>query len=121
MKNLVILFVVLGGLVLACTDRDDEVDAVNIRIKNTSSFVFDSVIVGDAQEPHMNIAPDSYSEYFIYEEAYRYAYIEIISGEETFILQPIDFVGETPLPIGFYTYELDIVESGEVELTFVVD
>ena len=121
MKNLLFLFLVVGGLVLGCTDQDDEVDAVNIRIKNKSSLVFDSVIVGDAQEPHMNIAPDGYSDYLSYEEAYRYAYIEIASGEETFILQPIDFVGETPLPIGFYTYELDITETGEVVLTFVVD
>lgn len=121
MKNLVILFVVLGGLVAACTDRDDEVDAIHLRIQNTSSLVFDSVIVGDAPEPHLNIVPDAYSEYLIYEEAYQYAYIEIVSGEESFILQPNDFVGETPLPIGFYTYQLDITESGEVDLTFVID
>ena len=121
MKKLVVLALVTSTLLLACTDQDDDLEGINIRIKNNSSIVFDAVIVGTAMEPHMNVTPGSFSEYFIYEEAYRYAYIEITSGEEIFILQPIDFVGETPLPIGFYTYELDVTESGEVILDFVVD
>lgn len=121
MKKLVFLALVASALLVACTDQDDDLDTVNIRIKNNSAIVFDAVIVGTATEPHMNITPGEFSMYFIYEEAYRYAYIEITSGEETFVLQPIDFVGETPLPIGFYTYELDVTESGEVVLDFVVD
>ena len=121
MKKLVVLLLVSSVLTLACTDLDDDLNTVNIRIKNNSNIVFETVLVGDAMEPHMNISPGEFSAYFIYEEAYRYAYIEITSGEETFILQPIDFVGETPLPIGFYTYELAVTESGEVELDFVVD
>lgn len=121
MKKLVLLTVMIVSLAAACTDLDDDLETVNIRIKNNSSLLFDAVIVGDALEPHENVAPGDFSTYFMYEEAYRYAYIEINSGEETFILQPIDFVGETPLPIGFYTYELDVTESGDVLLEFVVD
>lgn len=121
MKRLLVILVLAAGFSLACTDQDDDLDAVNVRIKNNSSIIFDAVIVGTAPEPHLNVTPDSYSAYFIYEEAYRYAYIEISSGEETFILQPIDFVGETPLPVGFYTYILDVTDTGEVMLEFVVD
>lgn len=121
MKKLVIFLVLTSGLLLACTDQDDDLESVNVRIKNNSSLVFDEVIVGTAMEPHLSITPGSYSPYFMYEEAYRYAYIKITSGEETFVLQPIDFVGETPLPIGLYTYELDVTEAGEVLLEFVVD
>jgi len=111
----------IAALLMACTDQDDDLDTVNIRIKNSSSLVFDAVLVGTATEPHLNVTPDSYSDYYVYEEAYRYAYIEITSGEETYVLQPIDFVGETPLPVGFYTYELDVTELGEVLLEFVID
>ena len=53
--------------------------------------------------------------------AYQYAFVEIKSGEDIYVLQPIDFVGETELPIGFYTYKLNINEEGEVSLQFVVD
>lgn len=121
MKRILILLALVAGFSMACTDQDDDLDAVNLRIRNNSSILFDAVIVGTATEPHLNVAPGSYSPYLIYEEAYRYAYIEITSGEETFILQPIDFVGETPLPVGFYTYLLDVTDTGEVVLEFVVD
>lgn len=107
--------------IIGCTDRDDNVDAVNIRVRNVSSFTFDEVVVGEADKIHMNLASDSYSEYLEYETAYSYAFIEIKSGEETFVLQPIDFVGETELPIGFYTYELNVSEQGDVSLNFVAD
>ena len=82
MKN--IGFVLLAFLVLtfSCTDRDDDVDTINIRIKNDSN---------------------------------------IKSGEEYFVFQPIDFVGEMELPIGFYTYKLSVNEEGEVGLEFIVD
>ncbi|MGI9545773.1 MAG: hypothetical protein ACR2MM_00945 [Flavobacteriaceae bacterium] len=105
----------------SCTDRDDEIIAINIRVRNISSLNFDMVQVGESDKIHENVSPDSFSDYLEYEVAYRYAFIQIQSGEETFVLQPIDFVGETALPIGLYTYELDITEEGEVLLNFLVD
>ena len=104
-----------------CTDRDDTVNMANIRVKNVSSINFDSVQVGAEDKIHENVAPNGFSDYLVYETAYSYDYIEITSGEEgVFILQPIDFVGETPLSPGFYTYELNVLETGEVQLNFVI-
>jgi hypothetical protein len=107
--------------VAGCTDINDELIAVNIRVRNVSTINFDLVQVGDEEKIHEDLAADSFSDYLEYEEAYSYAYIRIESSEETYVLQPIDFVGETPLPIGLYTYELDINEEGQVELNFVID
>ena len=121
MKRYIVLIMLLAMGFGACTDRDDDLEAINIRVKNKSSLIFDSVQVGEALEPVTNLAPDDYSEYQEFETAYTYAFIRITSGEETFTLQPIDFVGETPLPFGFYTYELDISDTGEVILNFVID
>lgn len=121
MKRLIVLLLSVASLTTGCTDRDDDVNEVNVRIKNVSDKTFDEVQVGDAEELHMNISPDDFSEYLVYETAYRYAFIQILSGEETFTLQPIDFVGETALPIGFYTYELNITEEGDITLNFVID
>lgn len=121
MKRLILLMLVIGCLALSCTDRDDDINEVNIRIKNVSKLSFDQVQVGDAETPHMNVSPDAFSEYLVYETAYRYAYIQITSGAETYTLQPIDFVGETELPIGLYTYELDVSEEGDVLLEFKID
>ena len=106
---------------VSCTDRDDDVEEVNIRVRNISDLVFDIVQVGGADKIHEDVNPDSFTDYLQYEEAYRSAYIEIQSGTETFVLQPIDFVDETPLPKGLYTYELNITAEGEVTLNFRVD
>lgn len=121
MKFAIPLLICLTVIFTACTDRDDELETVQIRIKNESLLVFDEVQVGTAETLHTGVEPGAYSDYLEYEEAYRYAYIRIESGEETFILQPFDFVGETPLPPGFYTYELDISEAGEISLNFTAD
>ncbi len=118
-KILVLLLAVT--LTISCSDRDDDVEEVNIRVRNVSDLNFDRVQVGEAEMVHENVEPDSFTDYLQYETAYRYAFIEIQSGAETFVLQPIDFVGETPLPIGLYTYELDVTEEGEVLLNFRVD
>lgn len=116
-------FVILSVLLftIGCTDIDDKVNTINIRINNSSAINFDEVQVGSNEELYTNIAPGDYSDYLVYETAYTYAFIEIKSGEEVFVLQPIDFVGEDELPIGFYTYSLNINEEGEVELQFIVD
>lgn len=122
MKRFSIFFLLLGLMAaLSCTDRDDEVNAVNIRIKNASTFTYDEVQVGEQESLHTNVAPGDYSDYLPYETAYRYAFISIKAADTTYTLQPIDYVGETPLPVGLYTYELEVVEEGEVLLTFVAD
>jgi len=120
MKRLAFL-VLIAVFFVGCSDRDDNIDGVNIRIKNDSSVTFDVVQVGSEDMLHENIRPDEYSGYLEYETAYEYAYVHIKVGEETYVLQPIDFVGETPLENGFYTYKLNISEDGNVALIFVVD
>jgi hypothetical protein len=116
-----LLLLTVFAIMISCTDRDDEVTKVNIRIKNLSSLTFDEVQVGDQETLYTNIAPEDYSDYLPYETAYRYAFISIMAGEEAFVSQPLDFVGETELPPGFYTYELNVTEEGEVSLNFKAD
>ncbi|MGB5645754.1 hypothetical protein [Muriicola sp.] len=121
MKRLIILCMSLGLMTMACSDRDDDITSINIRINNKSSLVFDEVLVGDEDHIYEALDPDTYSEYKEFETAYSYAYIRITSGEEVYVLQPIDFVGEEILPIGLYTYELDIDTEGQVTLEFSID
>ena len=121
MRNTVALLLTMLFFSVACTDRDDKLSAINIRVKNNSSINFDKVQVGDSDFVHTDVSSGSYSEYLEYETAYRYAYIAIQSGTESYVLQPIDFVGEIPLDIGFYTYVLDVTEEGDVSLNFAQD
>ena len=121
MKNIGIELLAFLVFTFSCTDRDDDVDTINIRIKNDSSINFDEVQVSTNEELYTNVAPGEYSNYLVYEIAYQYDFVEIKSGEETYVFQPIDFVGEMELPIGFYTYKLSVNEEGEVGLEFIVD
>jgi hypothetical protein len=120
-KVISISFLIILFCVGCNNDRDDKLTAANIRVRNVSSLTFDTVQVGTVENIHENIGPDEYSDYLEYEIAYEYDYIEIVSETGAYIYQPVDFVGETPLTPGFYTYELDVTEEGEVLLNFVVD
>ena len=120
MKKLLVLALMAMTFTVGCTDRDDQI-GVNIRIKNTNAYTYDSVQVGDEDKIHSDVEAGAYSQYLSYETAYTYAYIEIDANGETYVLQPIDFVGETPLNIGFYTYELNVDSAGSVSLNFVED
>lgn len=119
-KHLVLLLVVLVTS-FSCTDRDDNLTKVNLRIKNTSDVTYQEVTVRSDEYVYTNISSGSYSDYLEFDQLYSYAYINILSEGENYVLQPIDFVGETPLTIGFYTYELNINEEGQVVLNLVSD
>jgi hypothetical protein len=121
MKRILLVCTLLVMIVTSCSDRDDDLTAVHIRIKNNSTLEFDEVLVADEEHLYVSVSPDSFSDYQAFEEAYRFAYIRITAGEEVFELQPVDFVGETLLPIGLYTYALAIDEAGQVSLEFVID
>jgi hypothetical protein len=121
MKKLLFLSIIVFTIISGCKDRDDELIGIQIRVKNVSSINYDTIQVGDDGMIHENIGAGTYSDYLIYESAYSYAYISISSAGETYVLQPIDFVGETPLPLGFYTYEIGVDPEGNVSLNFVID
>jgi hypothetical protein len=63
--------------------------------------------------PYIDLNAGDVSEYKTFEKAYRYAYIELIVEGEIYRLQPNDYVGETPLAIGNYTYELNFDFQGQ--------
>ena len=121
MKKHVIFLVLVVVNLVSCTDRDDKITNVNLRVKNTSSVSYEEVIVSSSEYVYENISAGSYSDYLEFDTLYSYAYIQILADGETYTLQPIDFVGETPLSPGFYTYELSIQEDGQVVLTLKVD
>ena len=78
-----------------------------IRIENTGQEDFKNVSVesgltyvyGDVQEGER-------TEYKAFETTCSYSDIEVIIDSSIYILEPIDFVGETPLEPGNYTYQL---------------
>ena len=77
-----------------------------IRIKNTSSFDYELLLVG--KEFFGKLKSGTVTEYRIFESAYKYNYVRLAINDEVFKLTPIDYVGETPLGNGYFTYLIKV-------------
>ncbi|HEY3337539.1 MAG TPA: META domain-containing protein [Propionicimonas sp.] len=96
--------------------------AVQIRIRNASGVDFTDVHAEFASGEKVDYGPvpaGSASAYEVVELAYSSTYLEVVAGGKTYKYQPIDFMGESELPIGRYSYALDLVGSGiDLKLEF---
>lgn len=127
MKKILLLIVSISTLISCSNDDDNSATELNIRLSNVSQYTFQNIVVntttGDTD--FENIGPQEMSLYKTFETAYRYAFVELEIDGETYTLQPIDYVGETPLENGNYTYQIDANNSQEqyskLTLTLVED
>lgn len=94
-----------------------EPDAVEIRVYNNSDHTFHDVTVNGQRLG--DVPAGEYSRYGRFEEAYRYGAVRTVVLGRPMGVTPIDYVGETPLPPGRYTYLLSAdPESGAMLLHF---
>ena len=107
MKKIALILVSI--FILSCSQDDS--NEVSIRVKNTSQFEYIDIVVG--QQNYGTISSNESSNYKQFDIAYRYNFIELKIDGETFTIQPIDYVGETPLQNGKYTYEVNANDSNE--------
>ena len=113
MKNIYIL--IISILIMSCSQSDDTIEKdLLIRVKNISQFEFNNVLVNTngGEQNFGNIDVNQNSDYKSFDFAYRYAFIEVIIDGNTFTIQPIDYVGETKLDKGRYTYEVNATNNG---------
>lgn len=115
--------VALAVATAACSSPFEPSGDVHIRVANESSFAFGRVEVGfpESSVDYGSVKAHSVSTYSRVESAYRYAYIEVQIGGEELRIQPIDYVGETPLEPGRYTYALNVTIEGYLTLTLRED
>lgn len=68
--------------------------------------------------PTQNLAADECTPYTTAQhDMYRYTGAKFTIGADVFQAQPIDFVGETPLDAGKWSYELVIVDYAQRSVT----
>ncbi len=81
-----------------------------VRVHNMSAQTLGSVRVqfSDRVVSYGTLAPGQTSEYRPADGAYRYAYMEATVDGTKRTFQPIDYVGETRLGPGRYTYHVSI-------------
>lgn len=108
------LVVVVLALCLGCTSASGPADGVEIRVANQSGVDFErlDVTFPSGKVEYGRLAAGAMSGYRRVEKAYRYAQVEAMRGGETLTLQPQDYMGETPLSPGHYTYTIGMDESG---------
>ncbi|WBA40146.1 hypothetical protein [Hymenobacter canadensis] len=123
MKNLLLIL----GLLLSCAACKKEDDAtpggVSIRVRNTSPFAFESVLVNtsDGENSYGQLAAGQSTDYKSFASAYRYAYVRVLVNGQEVVWQPIDYVGEQKLADGKYTYVLGIEDLANRRISLVLE
>lgn len=98
---------------ISCSNDDEKSSELKIRLSNVSQFDFQNIKVNTStgNVSFENLKSGKKSDYKVFETAYRYAFIEVQIEGKTYTLQPIDYVGETPLTAGNYTYQINANDS----------
>jgi hypothetical protein len=104
---------------------DDNLSEVYIRLSNVSPYSYQDIRVSTTGDEvnFGDLETGQFTDYRIFEKAYRYAFVELQINGSTYTLQPIDYVGETPLENGRYTYQIGANDSddqfGRLSLTLI--
>ena len=124
MRKILVLIISISTL-FSCSSDDNNTPELNIRLSNVSQFEFQNIVVNTTtgNTNFENISSQQKTSYKTFQTAYRYAFVELQIDGETYTLQPIDYVGETPLENGNYTYQIDANDSqeqyGKLSLTLI--
>ena len=127
MKKILVLAVILFSFAGCQIFEDEDLLGVNIRLSNVSAYDFKNIVVDTSEGPvsYEDLDAGQTSDYQVFQLAYRYAFVELTIDGETYTLQPIDYVGETPLENRLYTYEINANDSQEqysrLSLTLIED
>ncbi len=113
MKTLVIYFWVSTSVIFFTSCKKSKPippvnNEVEIRVKNTAPWIFYDCTVnpnGSAYN-YGDVRIDSLSAYKTFFKAYRYAPIVLTMNGKIYSIIPIDYISETPLVHGKYTYKL---------------
>ncbi|SFB31947.1 hypothetical protein [Algoriphagus aquimarinus] len=111
MKNLFTLFLTVF-LITSCTE-DNSPEGVLIRVENGSAVDFKDILISSGSTPieFGDISAGQRSDYKEFESAYRYGFVSLLANGKELRMQPYDYVGETPLSKGYYTYKLNLDTS----------
>ncbi len=105
--------------ITACSE---DLTKTNLRIKNVSDYELCNVVV---KPPYGSfncglLEKGEITCYHSFDTVYNYAQIQFFIGEKEFTFYPIDYVGEDPLPIGKFTYLIDIVDFDKRQISITL-
>jgi hypothetical protein len=105
----IIASLALTAVLVGC-DTLDIGGTTEVRVENGSPLTFDAVSywAGGNEVSHGALASGDSTPYVEANGAYGYTTTQVVVGADTVRLQVIDYVGETPLVSGRYSYVLRI-------------
>ncbi|MCZ4222953.1 hypothetical protein [Pedobacter rhodius] len=110
MEKILILIITIATMVSCSKENGNDAMGSEIRLSNTSKYNFKNIVVntstGEVNFGDLNAGQKT--EYKIFKKAYRYAFVKLEIDGKTYTIQPIDYVGETVLKDGRYTYQLNV-------------
>jgi len=118
------LSVVALTMLSACGRPFSSEGDTNVRLRNASSFELTAVTFrpGQAELKFARIAPGAATGYVPVASAYRYGYLDALVDGERRVLQPIDYVGESVIGAGRFTYVITVdPTSRQPNVTLVED
>ena len=110
MKRFLILIIAITAMISCSKDSSDNPSGLKIRLSNSSQYNFKDIVIntttGDVNFGNLNSGEKT--EYKDFNKAYRYAFVKLEIDGKTYTIQPIDYVGESTLKDGSYTYQIDV-------------
>ncbi|REG88710.1 hypothetical protein [Algoriphagus antarcticus] len=111
MKNLYSLFLVIF-LIFSCSEDSEfkNPNAVHIRVENSSGTDFKDILIisGSGAVEFGDLKAGKKSNFKEFESAFRYGFVSLMADGKEVRFQPYDYVGETSLSKGYYTYKLNL-------------
>lgn len=116
------LLLLLALAVVACSGILGP-ERVEIRLRNTSETVLGDVVVTfpDGPVSYGDVESGSVTPYRAVDRAYRYAAVRAVVDGDTLRVTPVDYVGESLLEGGAYTYQIGRAGSGSLTLEMLRD
>ena len=100
MKKILSSLVLFLVLISCSENKSNEVvqRPVQLRVTNITDSDFDDVVLRDQFIGFL--ASGESADFYEFDMAYRYGYVEAVVDGQKFTIQPVDFVGEFPLNPG---------------------
>ena len=120
MKNVIYSLLVLIVITTGCNVASQDGDNVQIRVSNESTYPLQNfrINTGGGDNTYGTINAGSKSDYASYEYSYNYFYVSVDIDTSTFVIQPIDYVGESKIKPGKYTYSISVETVGDQPVSF---
>lgn len=110
MKNLIAHLFITVLFFAGCNVAGNEDTDVEIRVKNNSAYTIEGLRIstGGGDYTYETLSPGETSTYKMYDYSYSYFFVSFSIDTEGFAQQPVDYVGESKIKSGQYTYNIDI-------------